>query len=325
MKIKFATFNLFQFVKPPCSWYIKKDRFNQKEWEDKIVWIKNQINLLDADIIGFQEVFSCDELKLLCEELGYKYFLTVDTPKTHKKNPNIFISTVVALASKYPIISHKKVRYNLQTLKKHSFKGLFSFSRVPIKAIIALPNQNKIAVYVNHFKSNRLNEFEYIFTKNSTLEEKIKKTNKALKEDYSPALKQRLCEASSLFYDIKESKIPTIFLCDLNDKEFSLCIDALTNSSYHEKKEDNDYILFDAYYYFSKDIYNPHPEQKERKRTPTSYYLSYGNVIDYIFVSKDLKENIISYEVFDKHLEKNVDGSLLESDHAQVMCEIEFK
>ncbi|WP_419765703.1 MAG: endonuclease/exonuclease/phosphatase family protein [Arcobacter sp.] len=322
MNIKFATFNLFQFSAPPFSWYFKKDRFTKEQWEKKLSWIKNQIKLLDADIIGFQEVFSIEELKELCKELGYEHFLSVDKPKTNAKNPTIYKTTVLALASRFPIISNKNVRYDIDSIKKHNFKEKFAFSRIPIKAIIELPNKSKIAVYVNHFKSNRLNEFEYIFNKETSLKEKLEKTKIALENDFSSVLKQRLCEASSLFMDIKESKIPTIFLCDLNDKEFSMTIDALTNKAYHEKLEEDKYILFDAYYHHEQKIYNPHPEQKSIERTPTSYYFSNGNIIDFIFISEDLKDRIVSYEVFDEHLKKNQDGSLLESDHAQVVCEV---
>ncbi len=322
MKFRFGTFNLFQYCSPPNSWYLKKDKFTLDEWKSKNDWIKSQITLMNCDVIGFQELFSTNELKQLCQELGYDYFLTVDTAKVNSKKPNIFISTIVALASKYPIISHKKVRYDISSIKKHFFKGVFSFSRTPIKAIIELPNKSKIAVYVNHFKSNRLNEFEFIFNKSTSLEEKIEKTKESIKNNYSPSLQQRLCEVSSLYFDIKESKIPIIFLCDLNDKEFSLCIDALTNSKYHNNK--NKSLLFDAYYYFKNEIYNPHPEQKEIKRVPTSYYQAYGNVIDYIFVSNELKDKISDYKVYDEHLQKSLDGSLLQSDHAQVVCEIEI-
>lgn len=35
MKIKVGTFNLFQFVEPPFSWYTKKEKFTNKEWEEK--------------------------------------------------------------------------------------------------------------------------------------------------------------------------------------------------------------------------------------------------------------------------------------------------
>ncbi len=57
MIIRVGTFNLFQFIEPPYSWYTKKDKFNQRQWFEKTTWIKNQITKMDCHIIGFQEVF----------------------------------------------------------------------------------------------------------------------------------------------------------------------------------------------------------------------------------------------------------------------------
>lgn len=324
MKLRFGTFNLFQFVEPPYSWYIKKDTFNQKQWQDKTTWIKEQILKMDCDIIGFQEVFSQDDLAKLTKELGFDYFYIAEKPKLSKQNPKVYISTTVALASKYPIVKTYKVPVHGKSIINHKVEGHFKFSRAPIKALIELPNKKSITVYVNHLKSNRLNEYEYLFNKTHTLEQKKDKVKEALEKNYSLSLKQRLCEASSLFQDIKKTKTPTIFLCDLNDKEFSLTIDALTNKIYHENIKKDSYILYDAAYLYTKKVYNPHPEQKEQKRTATSYYQGYGNVIDYIFISKEFKK-ITSYEIIDEHLQKNHNGSILQSDHAQVVCEVEFK
>jgi len=332
MIIRFGTFNLFQFVQAPYSWYIKKDKFTQEEWNKKTSWIKEQITQMNCDIIGFQEVFSKDALECITKELGFKYFITVDTAKTDKKNENVYISTTVALASKYPIIKTQKVNINARSIIKHNFKGHFKFSRTPIKSLIKLPNNQEVTVYVNHFKSNRLNEFEYIFNKNHTLKEKKEQTKEALANNYSKTLKQRLCEASSLFYDFKKTNTAIVCMCDLNDKDFSLTIDALTNRSYHTNKDKDSYLLYDSYYLYDKKNYNPHPEEKAMKRSPTSYFQGYGNVLDYIFVSKEFnKKNknsiakITSYEVWDKHLKENHNGSILQSDHAQVVCEIEYK
>jgi endonuclease/exonuclease/phosphatase family metal-dependent hydrolase len=54
--------------------------------------------------------------------------------------------------------------------------------------------------------------------------------------------------------------------------------------------------------------------------------------LDHIFVSKEFDENrknsigkVSSYEIFNQHLHNNPHGSLMQSDHAQVVCEIEFK
>jgi len=331
MKIKFATFNLFQFVEPPYSWYIKKDKFSPSQWNEKTTWIKEKIAKMDCDIVGFQEVFSPLVLKEILFDLGYLYFETVDSARV-KENTNTFMSTTVAIASKHPIKKIETVEPNISSIKKHNFKGLFKFARLPIKATITLPNRQDILVYVCHLKSNWQNEFEYVFTKDDSLRDKKKLINKALLENYSESLKQRLCEASSLFFDINKSKkLPAVLMCDLNDKEYSLTIEALTNKTYHYDSNKDKYLLLDAYYLHNKPIYNPHPEQKEVQRTSTSYFVGKGNVLDYIFVSKNLlkvdnqtKAIISNYKVFDTHLQNNQNGSLLQSDHAPVVCEVTF-
>lgn len=236
MKIRIGTFNLYQFAEPPFSWYTKKEKFTSEQWIEKTTWIKQQITNMNCDIVGFQEVFSKDALKELVGELGFKYFKTVDNAKISKNNDKIYTSTTVALASKYPIKNLHKVDIDFTALKKHHYEGFFKFAREPIKATISLENEKELDVYVCHLKSNRDNEFEYIFTKNTSMEEKLEKVSKALQDNYSISLKQRLCEASSLYTNIKRTKKPAVLLTDLNDKEFSLTIDALTNRKYHEEK-----------------------------------------------------------------------------------------
>lgn len=332
MKIRVGTFNLFQFCAPPHSWYTKKEKFSQEQWLEKTAWIKEQITQMDCDVIGFQEVFSTQDLKELLKELGFEYFLSVEEPKTATENKNIYVSTTVALASKYPIAKAKEVRVHIPSLEKHHFKKHFAFSRIPIKANITFPNNVTTTFYVCHLKSNRLNEFEYVFNKTHTLEQKKLQVEKALKDKYSEALKQRLCEASSLFFDIKkQKKKPCILMCDLNDKEYSITIDALTNNKYHDEKRKETFTLVDANYQFKRKIKNPHPEQKELKRIPTSYFAGYGNVLDYVFISNNFnKKNkqhiaqVSNYEVYNAHLAQDSNGSLAKSDHAQVVCELDF-
>jgi len=332
MKIRLGTFNLFQFVEPPYSWYTKKEKFNKREWSKKTTWIKSQILKMDCDIIGFQEVFSRDALKSLVKELGFNYFETADIAKLSTNNPYKYVTTTVALASKYPITNIQKVKAHTPSLKEHHVKGHFHFSRVPIKATITLPNEKELLVYVCHLKSNRLNAFEYVFNEQDSLKHKQELVFKSLDDKYSVSLKQRLCEASSLFFDIRKSKNkPSVLLCDLNDKEFSLTIDALSNNKYHDDRRKENYVLYDASYQYKQETYNPHPEAKEEKRKSTSYFLRKGNVLDYIFISNDFDKNnteciarVTNYTVLDAHLEENKDGSLLTSDHAQVVCELSF-
>ncbi len=300
MKLRLGTFNLFQFVEPPYSYYKKTMKFNKKQWLEKITWIKNQIIEMDCDIIGFQEVFSCDALKDIVQELGFKYFETVDFAKLCDINKTTYISTTVAIASKYPITNIQKVK-----------DELCDFSRVPIRATIALPNEYELLVYVCHLKSNRLNK---------------------LCDKYLTVENQRLCEASSLYMDIKKSKSKSIVLLgDLNDKEFSITIDALSNNKYHDDNAKEEFVLYDASYQYTENISNPHCESKKKKRKPTSYFAGKGDVLDYIFISsdfikinKDRMAEVTEYIVLNNHLRQYKNGSLVTSDHAQVVCELTF-
>ena len=332
MTLRIGTFNLFQFVEPPYSWYTKKDKFNERQWLEKTTWIKHQILKMDCDIIGFQEVFSRKALRALVKELGFKHFKVVDIAKLSKNNKFKFVTTTVAIASKYPISDIQGVDFHTPSIKKHHFEGKFLFSRVPIKAMITLPNEKELLIYVCHLKSNRNSEFEYIFNEDHSLEHKKELVFKSLEHKYSESLKQRLCEASSLFFDIQKSQnMPTVLMCDLNDKEFSITIDALTNTKYHDDSSKECFVLHDASYQYTPEVYNPHPEAKEPKRKATSYFQGKGNVLDYIFISDHFHKNnqdniakVTNYTVFDEHLADNKDGSLLQSDHAQVVCELTF-
>jgi hypothetical protein len=324
VKVKLATFNLFQFVAPPYSWYKKSNTFTTTQWLEKTTWIKNQILQMDCDIIGFQEVFSQSFLQGIISDVGFKYYKTVDIAKLCTEDKEIYTSTTVAIASKYPIANIEKVILHT--------KEPFDFSRIPIKATILLPNKIELLVYICHLKSNRLNEFENTFHKNHNIEHKKEIVSKSLKNNPSESLKQRLNEASSLFIDMKKSQHkPTILLCDLNDKEFSITIEALSNPKYHNDKSQESYILYDASYQYKKDIYNPHPNQKEEKRKSTCYLKGRGSVLDYIFISnhfnktnKDKIAEVTNYTILDTHLEDNKNGSLLTSDHAQALCELTF-
>ena len=332
MKIRLGTFNLFQFVVPPYSWYTKKEKFNNVQWAKKTTWIKEQIIKMNCDIIGFQEVFSQDILEALVKELGFTYFATADIAKLSTNNPMKYVTTTVALASKYPITNLQKVRAHTPSLKAHGFKGHFTFSRLPIKATITLPNTQELLVYVSHFKSNRENAFEYVFSKEDSLAHKKELVFETITDKHSVALQQRVCEASSLFFDIRKSKSkPSVLLCDLNDKEFSLTIEALSNNKYHDDSRKETRILEDASYHYTPEVHNPHPEAKPPTRKSTSYFLGKGNVLDYIFISNHLSNEqkghiaeVTDYAVLDEHLQGNPDGSLLTSDHAQVVCELTF-
>jgi endonuclease/exonuclease/phosphatase family metal-dependent hydrolase len=321
MKLTVGTFNLFQFAAPPYAYYTRKGRFQPKAWQEKVAWISTQIEAMRCDIIGFQELFSQAVLQKILKELGFHYFVCVDTPKVSPHDAKRYVTTTVALASKYPISKVETIALSTTMAQAYQLEEPLSFSRLPIKATITLPKGEELLLYVCHLKSNRRNAYEPIFQETHTLEEKRMATERLFREASAKALRQRVVEAASLFAHIQQNlHTPTILLGDLNDKEFSLTIEALTNPLFHHTQAtDESPILYDAHY-----LYTP-----QKPRLPTSYFLNRGIVLDYIFLSKaflphtsETKGEVTHFQLHNQHLQRDKNGSLLTSDHAQVVCEL---
>ncbi|HEU5436100.1 MAG TPA: endonuclease/exonuclease/phosphatase family protein [Telluria sp.] len=64
-EIRFATFNLLNLGPVGAKLYDNLDPCTEAQFEAKLNWTARQIDLLDADVIGFQEIFSQDVLKLV--------------------------------------------------------------------------------------------------------------------------------------------------------------------------------------------------------------------------------------------------------------------
>lgn len=88
--MKFASFNLFQYVAPDYYWYKREPRasYTEAEWIQKQAWISQRLNLMAADVIGFQEVFSFAALQALCGQTAQLSYLS--TP--HKRPVNLPLS-----------------------------------------------------------------------------------------------------------------------------------------------------------------------------------------------------------------------------------------
>lgn len=324
MNLRISTFNLYQFCSPPYSYYTKKEKFNSSQWQSKLNWIEQTIKNIDSDIIAFQEVFTQNELKLLLEKNGYKYFASVDDAICEK---NIFQTCTVFLASKFPINKIETINIDKNIVEIFKFEEEFIYSRKPIKAYIQV-GKKEIISYVFHLKSNRLNEFEYKFSKNTKVEEKIEKSLLSFSYKNANALKQRLCEVVHLSADINKTLKTNkniIALGDLNDKEFCLSIDLLTSKTLIEqiikskslsnlKLNNNEKQILDSFYL----------DKSYKTRPATSYFRTVGNVIDYIFISNSLKQFFKKYHIYEEHLKDNKDGSLLKSDHAIISIDFNF-
>ncbi|MGU3842362.1 endonuclease/exonuclease/phosphatase family protein, partial [Vibrio diabolicus] len=114
-RITFVTANLFNFVAPPDAYYDFENIYSLEQWQDKLAWTQSQIERLEADVIGLQEVFSIEQTRAFFSTFGYPYFATVDAP--HVEDEYIYSSPVVAIASRFPIEKVQAVEFDLATLE----------------------------------------------------------------------------------------------------------------------------------------------------------------------------------------------------------------
>lgn len=311
-QITFVTANLFNFVAPPDAYYDFENIYSAEQWQGKLSWTQNQLEKLEPDIIGLQEVFSIEQTKLFFHGLGYPYFATVDTP--HVEDDYIYSRPVVAIASRYPIEQIQPVTFDKESLAPFGVHEAPEFSRKPIYAQVVHPTLGHIAVYVTHLKSQRPAD-----TDNS--------------EDTSPVIarwlstQQRGWEAAmlrdSMQKQYKDKPMPTVLMGDMNQP---ITIDGV-NRLLTEFLGDNvtDLHLSDGW-----DLQVTPPLTD---RPATHYHFSKGNVLDYILLSQEFDAHsevsiaeVTNYQVMDQHLiNPSYERDKYASDHAFVALTVDLK
>ena len=99
-------------------------------------------------------MFSPLELQELAAKRNLPYFGTVS--ETGIKELYVYDKPIVALASKFPIISLESVKVKESVLDDLNIKPSFSFSRPPLKAELFVEGFGKLLVYVVHLKSHHM-------------------------------------------------------------------------------------------------------------------------------------------------------------------------
>ena len=337
---KVCTFNLFNYVLPPNAFYEIENIYTQSKWEKKQRWISQQLSNLSPDIIGFQEVFSPDALKTLVAQHNLPYFVTVSEPEVRAHH--VYEKPVVALASRFPILSAQAVDVDLALIDALKLQPDFRFSRPPIRAEIQIEGFGNVLVYVTHLKSKR-SQLEPQLTGEEAEFDSISESVSAQVHGSWASTIQRGTEATLIYQDIIEQmrvrERPVMVLGDLNDTMTSPVLQSLVGGKNLDRLDGKmisgmamgnqrtiqRFSLFDGF-----ELQETIPPEK---RKPTHYFANRGNVLDYILLSKDFKADydhsiasVHRYQVNDAHLinpHPETDAEC--SDHAPVMVEVEIR
>lgn len=318
--LKVATLNLFNYLAPPNAFYDSDNIYTQSQWQLKQQWLSNHLQSLDADVVAFQEVFSIDCLKQQLLELGYPYFVTLDTPAI--EHDYLYSQPVVALASRFAIIESDSAAMTIP----HSPYESFKFSRIPLRATVDIPNIGPIDYYVVHFKSKRLE------LKGDQPTTGIEQYSRELMGGWF-SLMQRGSEAHLLHRYIIKQKIkscrPFMLMGDFNNQlsceEFACFTQLTPNQAVRNGEEPSiaNYTFHDAWTLDNSPI---------MPRPATHYYGSNKQTLDYILLSDEFCHQsanhlatLTHYQVNDEHLvTPNNTTDLHSSDHASVMITIEI-
>jgi endonuclease/exonuclease/phosphatase family metal-dependent hydrolase len=153
-EIRFATFNVFNLAPPGVKVYDNLVPFTPEEYEAKIAWTARQIDLLDADVIGFQEIFSQEALKeALSRTHRYRdaVHLGFDPdPAADRLTPSVALVSRLGIAEREALPA-----FPSGIAMPPGSRDADRFTRAPLHAAVVVSPDVTVDVVVVHLKSRR--------------------------------------------------------------------------------------------------------------------------------------------------------------------------
>lgn len=306
--VRLSSLNLLNFTAPPHASYEFDNIYSVAQWQQKTDWLRRVLIDVAPDMLALQEVFSCDALQQLTQELGFSYFAVAELPTLI--DDHVYQKPVVALASRFPILHSHAVQVP-QAAATALGIAHFNFSRAPLRALVQLPEIGLCNCYVVHLKSRR----PLALPQGQSLPAAEALSRWA-------ACVQRGNEAGLLLEAITEQwaedKLPVMLLGDFNDELSSPLLRFLVQSAVQPEQIDDTTLQLQDSWLWQPEI--------AADRPATHYYGAKGSVLDYILLSAQFAPLVQQHWVVDQHLRQPVfavDG--YSSDHALVTVQLRLR
>ncbi|MBA5688036.1 endonuclease/exonuclease/phosphatase family protein [Rugamonas apoptosis] len=154
-EIRFATFNVCNLAPAGAKLYDNLAPLTAAEYEAKIDWTAHQLDQLDADVVGLQEVFSLDALRdVLARSRRYggaSVAGVAPDPHAERLTPQVALISRLPLAA--PAASHPTFPAGV-AMPIHC-RDAERYARAPVHARLLLPGGTELDVLVVHLKSKR--------------------------------------------------------------------------------------------------------------------------------------------------------------------------
>lgn len=337
MKFSVATFNVENLITPDRPIYDElRPRFNRQEYELKTTWIKNQLLKMNADIVGFQEIFEEQALRdCLLSTPFEKWHLFVANPTG--------IRPVNAILSRFPIVRAEVIEdipFVFDFFDEHALAEnlettpipipIKQFSRGVLMAEIQLADRISILMYVVHLKSKRPTLPEGITLDTASYVDAAKgKIRSLIRRGIESAAIRQILSAEIT----KDESRPLIILGDLNDQDTAVTSQAILGEPpFHRLPVEEKIDRWKHVLQNSKDV--------QARKSIENYHYTYihnGHYesLDNIFISNHFAElnskkigRIIDVRLYNDHIiDKTISFDrkpFYVSDHGQVVVNIDL-
>lgn len=156
-EIRFATFNALNLALPETRFYENHEPYSIARYDAKITWLAQQMDRLDADVIGFQEIFSQAALAdVLARTRNYRSAQQIGVdpePRDGVLTPSVALVTRLPVVT--PPIFHAALPRNLSVTLPGLPLPMTAFTRPVLQAELALPRRGTLHAFVTHLKSKR--------------------------------------------------------------------------------------------------------------------------------------------------------------------------
>jgi len=291
-QVSFCTFNLLNLNIPDRPIY-KDDGWTPEQYAKKIAWTAPQLQLIQADIFGFQELWHAEALTDAFKEAGLSDAYDLVTPEDALGQKIICAAAVKKglLAGEPEWIKDFPEQFMLASKGTDPQTPAISvnisgFSR-PVLRFQVRPRQDEelIWIYVSHFKSKGPTD---IYREDWFEKEVHAKHSRALGAAISTI--RRTAESTALRIllteQLKDNNIPAVIMGDMNDGQHSNTANILT--------EQPRYLVGDSEGGGDLALYTTQTLQEYRDTRDVYYtYVHQGlrESLDHIFVTQELYDN----------------------------------
>jgi predicted extracellular nuclease len=331
VNVKVATFNVMNLARPGERFYDDQDPYSEAEYDEKADWTAGQLRLMEADLVGFQEVFHEEALRDVCGRSGSFDGATVVAPGAGgSSGPRLGLATQLSLAE--PVSTVTDFPAGVDAAVDGLALPVGRFSRPVLRARVVLDPDNgtTLTVFVVHLKSKRPIRDPQT-PEHDPREEALGKAR---------ALIRRAAEAAALRFlvldEVVDNARPVIVLGDLNDAARAVSTDIVLGdapSRSWPKAASDRKAYWDRLLYSTYEI---NARQVGRDVSYTHIFNGRYENLDHILVSQEFYDrnpqriaDVSNVRYFNDHL---VDSQLSDdrhsrvvSDHGQLVAEISLR